>query len=79
MEKKYLKQARWFTQNAGSKIFVSLQAYYGIQMAVRSTVKAVKRLLQNGCIFLLTRRFCWGHVKEHFGIQRKLGESALVG
>ena len=30
MEKKYLKQARWFTQNARSKIFVSLQAYYGI-------------------------------------------------
>ena len=79
MERKYSKQASWFTQNARSKMFVSFQANHGIQIAVRFTVKAVKCLLKNGCIFLLTGRFCWGPVKEHLGIQRQLGESGLAG
>ena len=39
-----------FTQNARSEMFVSLQTYH---IAVRSTAKAIKILLQNGCIFIL--------------------------
>ena len=56
MDRKYSKQARWFTQNASSKMFVSLQKYHGIQIAVRSTVKVVKCLLENDCIFLSSGR-----------------------
>ena len=48
-------------------------------MAVRSTVKEVKCLLQNGCMFLLTGRFCQEPVEEHLGIQRQLGENGVVG
>ena len=35
------------TQNARSKMFVSLQTCHDIQIAVRSTVETVKPLLQN--------------------------------
>ena len=58
-----------FTQNARSKIFVSLQTFHGIQIAVRSTVKAAKGFLQNGYICILTERFCQDPVEEYFGIQ----------
>ena len=52
---------------------VSFQTYHGILIAVRSTVKAVKYLLQNSCIFILTGRFYQGPVEEYFGIWRQLG------
>ena len=53
-------------------MFVSLQTY-SIQIAVRFLVKPVKYLLQNGCIFILTERFCQDSVEEYFGIERQLG------
>ena len=46
-----------------------LQTFHGIQIAVRSTVKAAKGFLQNGCICILTERFCQDPVEEYFGIQ----------
>ena len=45
------------TQNDGSKISVSLQIYHDVQIAVRSTVVALKFLLQNGCMFISTGGF----------------------
>ena len=42
-----------FTQNSRCKMFVSLQTYHGKKVAIRSTAKAVKFLLQNGYIFIL--------------------------
>ena len=54
-------------------MFVSLQTYHSIQIAVRFLVKPVKYLLQNGCIFILTERFCQDSVEEYFGIERQLG------
>ena len=79
MERSYLKQARGFTQNGKSKMLASFQTYHGILITVRSSVKARKCLLQNGCIFLWTERLFQELAKEHFGTQSQLGESGLVG
>ena len=63
-----------FTQNAGCKMFVSLQTYHGIQIIARSTVEVVKLLLQITCKFILTKevllRPC-GRIL--YGIQRQPG------
>ena len=61
-----------FTQSARSKICVTLQKYYGMQITGRSTVDAVTALLQNGCIFILTERFLRDPIEEYAGIQRQL-------
>ena len=50
-----------------------MQTYQGTEIAFRSTVKAVKCLLQDSCMFILTGRFCQEPVEEYFGIQRQLG------
>ena len=55
-----------FTQNAGCKMFVSLQTYHGIQIIARSTVEVVKLLLQITCKFILTKSFCSDLVEEYF-------------
>ena len=71
--KKILKTSQLIsTENARSKLFIRLQTY-GIKITVRSTVEAVKVLLQNGCKFLLIERFCQDSVEDFLGIQRQLG------
>ena len=59
-------------------MFVTLQTYHGILVAVMSTVKAVKFLLQNGCIFILTETFCQDPVGECLSIQRQLGKRNYI-
>ena len=61
-----------FNQNAGSKICVTLQTYHCIQITARSPVQAVKFLLRNGCVFILTENFWQDSVQEYVGIQRQL-------
>ena len=59
-------------------MFVTLQTYHGILVAVMSTVKAVKFLLQNGCLFILTETFCQDPVGEYLSIQRQLGKRNYI-
>ena len=59
-------------QNDRSELFICLQTWH-INRCNRSTVKAVNVLLQNGCIFILTERFCQDAEEEYFGIQKQLG------
>ena len=53
-----------FNQNPRSKMFVCLQTNHSIQITVRSTVKAVKYLLEKGSKFILMERFCQDPVEE---------------
>ena len=55
-------------------MFVCLQTWHKNRCNC-STVKAVNFLLQNGCIFILTERFCQDPVEEYFGIQKQLGRT----
>ena len=55
-----------FTQNPTSKLFVSLQTYHSIQIAVTSTAKAVQFLFEICYIFILTEKFCQGPVEEEW-------------
>ena len=59
-------------------MFVTLQTYHGILVAVMSTVKAVKFLLQNGCLFILTETFCQDPVGEYLSIRRQLGKRNYI-
>ena len=61
-----------YTQNLKSKVFASLETNYAIQITARSTVEAIKYLLQNVSKFILTERFYQDPLKEYFGIQRQL-------
>ena len=62
-----------FTKNARSKMFISYQTFFGLQITVRFIVEVVKYLLPNGCQYVLTERFCQDPIEEYFGIQRQLG------
>lgn len=55
-----------------------MQTHHVMQIIVRSTVEATKLLLENGCKFILTKRFYQDPVKEYFGIQRPLGEETTT-
>ena len=55
-------------------MFVCLQTWHP-NRCNRSAVKAVNFLLRNGCISILTERFCQDPVKEHFGIKKQLGRT----
>ena len=56
------------------KLFVCLQTWH-TNCCNRSTVKAVNFLRQNGCIFILTERFCEDPMEKYFGIQKQLGRA----
>ena len=53
-------------------MFISHQTYEGLQIAVFSTIKATKHLLQHGCSYALTKNFNQDLLEEHFGSIRSV-------
>ncbi len=62
-----------FTPDERARMFLSVQAYKGLQITVKSVVQLTKFLLSEGFECVLTERFCQDDVEEYFGYQRAQG------
>ena len=63
-----------FTDNARAKMFISWQTYEGIKITTHSSIELIKFLLNAGCPYVLTERFCQDPLENYFGRQRSMGQ-----
>ena len=64
---------RNYTANAKTNMFISLQTYEGIQVAVHSFKEVCKFLLEHGVPYILSDIFCQEDLENYFGRQRAIG------
>ena len=58
---------------AKAKMFISWQTYEGIQIICNSLVECFQYLLDSGCQYVLSERFCQDDLENYFGKQRAIG------
>ena len=54
-------------------MFISWQTYEGIKITTYSSIELIKFLLNAGCPYVLTERFCQDPLENYFGRQRSMG------
>lgn len=62
-----------YTSSAKTKMFISPQTFEGIKMSILSLSEVIPHLLNNGCSFVFSNRFCQDKLEEYFGKQRGIG------
>ena len=62
-----------FTANERLKMFLSLQTYEGLKIAVYSHIEAIQFLLGEGFQYVLSERFMQDVLEDYFGHQRSKG------
>ena len=60
-----------FTDNARANMYISWQE--GIKITTHSSIELSKFLLNAGCPYVLTERFCQDPLENYFGRQRFMG------
>ena len=65
-----------YTPDERQKMFVSVQTYEGMKIAVYSHIDVIRFLLSNGLKFILSERFMQDVIDDYFGHQRYKGRKS---
>ena len=57
-----------------ANMFISWRTYERIKITTNSSIELIKFLLNAGCPYVLTERFCQDPLENYFGRQRSMGQ-----